>query len=60
MITKSPSNDWCDPFVEVIEEDYDSLSDFDEFDDDFTDYLWMENEEEFDKNVSLVFLEKFS
>lgn len=48
MIMKSPSNDWSDQF-DVIEEDYDSLSEVEE-DTDFSEYLWMENEEEFDKD----------
>ncbi|KAM7359347.1 polyA-binding protein interacting protein 2 isoform 1-T3 [Cochliomyia hominivorax] len=48
MIMKVPSSDWSDQFEQyVIEEESDS--EFDELDPDFTEYLWMENEEEFDK-----------
>lgn len=48
MLMKSPSNDWSDQF-DIVEEDYDSLSEVEE-DIDFSEYLWMENEEEFDKD----------
>ncbi|XP_055849917.1 polyadenylate-binding protein-interacting protein 2 [Episyrphus balteatus] len=48
MILKSPSNDWSDQF-DIIEEEYDSLSEVEE-ETDFSEYLWMENEEEFDKD----------
>lgn len=48
---KVPSSDWSDQFEYVIEED-DSLSDLED-EQDFSEYLWMENEEEFDKNVIL-------
>ncbi|XP_069961621.1 polyadenylate-binding protein-interacting protein 2 isoform X1 [Bactrocera oleae] len=48
MILKVPSNDWSDQFEYVVEED-DSLSDLED-EQDFSEYLWMENEEEFDKN----------
>lgn len=51
MILKVPSNDWSDQFEYVVEED-DSLSDLED-EQDFSEYLWMENEEEFDKNVSI-------
>lgn len=48
MILKSPSNDWSDQF-EIVEEDYDSFSEVEE-ETDFSEYMWMENEEEFDKD----------
>uniref|UniRef100_A0A1L8EDD3 Putative polyadenylate-binding protein-interacting protein 2b n=1 Tax=Haematobia irritans TaxID=7368 RepID=A0A1L8EDD3_HAEIR len=46
MMMKVPSSDWSDQFEQyIIEEESDN-----EFDDepDFSEYLWMENEEEFD------------
>lgn len=49
MIMKVPSNDWSDQFEYVIEQEDDSLSDVED-EQDFSDYMWMENEEEFDKN----------
>lgn len=49
---KVPSSDWSDQFEQyVIEEESDN--ELDELDQDFTEYLWMENEEEFDKIVSI-------
>lgn len=48
---KVPSSDWSDQFEQyIIEEESDN-----EFDDepDFSEYMWMENEEEFDKTVSI-------
>jgi len=50
MILKVPSYDWSDQYEYFIEED-DSLSEFDD-EPDFSEYMWMENEEEFDQNVS--------
>lgn len=51
MIMKVPSSDWSDQFEQyVIEEESDT--ELDELDQDFSEYLWMENEEEFDKIVS--------
>jgi len=50
MIMKVPSNDWSDQFVEYVVEEDDSLSDLEEDGPDFSEYMWMENEEEFDKN----------
>lgn len=32
-----------------IDEDFDGVNDVDNLEDDFSEYLWMENEEEFDK-----------
>lgn len=50
---KVPSCDWSDQFEQyVIEEESDN--ELDELDQDFTEYLWMENEEEFDKIVSIL------
>jgi len=50
MLLKVPSVDWTDQIVYVVDDD-ESLSDFDD-EPDFSEYMWMENEEEFDKNVS--------
>lgn len=48
---KIPSSDWSDQFEHyVIEEESDN--DLDDLEPDFSEYLWMENEEEFDKTVS--------
>lgn len=53
MIMKVPTNDWSsDQFEYIIEED-ESLSDIED-EQDFSEYLWMENEEEFDKIVSKI------
>lgn len=49
MLLKVPSVDWTDQIVYVVDDD-ESLSDFDD-EPDFSEYMWMENEEEFDKNV---------
>uniref|UniRef100_A0A1A9Z847 Ataxin-2 C-terminal domain-containing protein n=1 Tax=Glossina pallidipes TaxID=7398 RepID=A0A1A9Z847_GLOPL len=48
MIMKVPSSDWSDQFFEqyVVEEESDNDLDDEQ---DFSEYLWMENEEEFDK-----------
>ncbi|XP_032589731.2 polyadenylate-binding protein-interacting protein 2 isoform X1 [Drosophila mojavensis] len=48
MLLKVPSVDWTDQIVYVVDDD-ESLSDFDD-EPDFSEYMWMENEEEFDKN----------
>lgn len=32
-----------------IDEDFEGVNDVENFEDDFSEYLWMENEEEFDK-----------
>lgn len=50
MLLKVPSVDWTDQIIYVVDDD-ESLSDFDD-EPDFSEYMWMENEEEFDKNVS--------
>lgn len=48
---KVPSSDWSDQFEQyIIEEESDN--DLDD-EPDFSEYLWMENEEEFDKTVSI-------
>ncbi|XP_073816172.1 polyA-binding protein interacting protein 2 [Musca autumnalis] len=48
MLMKIPSSDWSDQFEHyVIEEESDN--DLDDLEPDFSEYLWMENEEEFDK-----------
>ena len=49
MIVKAPSLDWSD-HIEYTYEEEENLSDFDD-EPDFSEYMWMENEEEFDKNV---------
>ncbi|XP_013102925.1 polyadenylate-binding protein-interacting protein 2B [Stomoxys calcitrans] len=47
MMMKIPSSDWSDQFEQyIIEEESDN--DLDD-EPDFSEYLWMENEEEFDK-----------
>uniref|UniRef100_A0A1A9WKT8 Ataxin-2 C-terminal domain-containing protein n=1 Tax=Glossina brevipalpis TaxID=37001 RepID=A0A1A9WKT8_9MUSC len=47
MIMKVPSSDWSDQFEQyVVEEESDNDLDDEQ---DFSEYLWMENEEEFDK-----------
>ncbi|XP_034659969.1 polyadenylate-binding protein-interacting protein 2 [Drosophila subobscura] len=48
MLLKVPSVDWSEQIIYVIDDD-ESLSDFDD-EPDFSEYMWMENEEEFDKN----------
>ncbi|KAI8044882.1 hypothetical protein M5D96_001057 [Drosophila gunungcola] len=48
MLLKVPSVDWTDQIIYVVDDD-DSLSDIDD-EPDFSEYMWMENEEEFDKN----------
>lgn len=51
---KVPSSDWSDQFEQyIIEEESDN--DLDD-EPDFSEYLWMENEEEFDKTVSIFSL----
>lgn len=52
MLLKVPSVDWTDQIVYVVDDD-ESLSDFDD-EPDFSEYMWMENEEEFDKNVRSI------
>lgn len=52
---KVPSSDWSDQFEQyIIEEESDN--DLDD-EPDFSEYLWMENEEEFDKTVSIYELQ---
>jgi len=51
MLLKVPSVDWTDQIIYVVD-DEESLSDIDD-EPDFSEYMWMENEEEFDKNVRL-------
>ncbi|EDV42635.1 uncharacterized protein Dana_GF16924 [Drosophila ananassae] len=48
MLLKVPSVDWTDQIIYVVDDD-ESLSDIDD-EPDFSEYMWMENEEEFDKN----------
>lgn len=53
MIMKVPSSDWSDQFEQyVVEEESDNDLDDEQ---DFSEYLWMENEEEFDKIVRKLF-----
>lgn len=54
MLLKVPSVDWTDQIIYVVDDD-ESLSDIDD-EPDFSEYMWMENEEEFDKNVRLNLL----
>lgn len=55
--TSPAGNDYYghgEPPYELDADDFDGTNDLESsFEDDFSEYLWMENEEEFDKNVCI-------